>query len=462
MASPDARSYIDLTVNDLQPIDIYDAAIEYARTSLPDWTPVTGSIEDTIVQAASEMTGRLLGAINRLPSGNIEGLLRLFQIERNSGTSPSASVEIQFVNDDGATVPTGTRFGYSQYNGDTTSLYIFETTDDVLVAPGSSSVNAALRGVTLARYPAIPAGTSLQLLSAVSSIDSVQLLSDLVVGADAESTAEFLNRGINKFASLSEALTTPSQFTAHLTDTYTNSYRVTTTSRLKTQLAVRALSRSGASVTANIGAGASAMATGDVIHLVDAADSTFDGVFTLTSVTSPNVVWAQTGTNASAGFGANTVLTSHKLQSAAQNGYVSVYVSDVGGASLSHSSLTAIEDDLTNRAVAGLVVRVDNAKVIPVSVAVNVVIKSNNVTGSTVETAIQSALDNYLHPDHWTWGDAIYMNEIIALIDGVAGVERVVSITLTENSDYMTKTGNDLFFTYKGLLPLNSTTMTVS
>ena len=156
------------------------------------------------------------------------------------------------------------------------------------------------------------------------------------------------------------------------------------------------------------------------------------------------------------------MLLSHKLQVPDTNGYLSIYVSDVGGASLSDLSLQAIEDDLTSRAIGGLTIRVDNAKVVPIGVAVTVTLSANNVSGAAAQTAIQTALDQYLHPDYWQWGDAIYKNEIIALIDRVAGVDRVVSVTLTESSDYTDKPGtDDILLTYKGLLPLHTTSITV-
>lgn len=460
MASPDARSYIDLTVYDLQPIDIYDAAIEYARTSLPDWTPVTGSIEDAIVQSASYMTGQLLGAINRLPSGNIEGLLRLLGVERNSGTAASATVEIQMIDDFGHTIPSGTRCGFSETIGDETTLYIFESTSPIDIPAGVSSASAVLEGVTLAEYPALAAGQNLQLLSAVSSIDSIALTQDLKTGGDAESTAEFLNRGINKFASLSEALVTPAQFTAYIIDTYTGAYRATTTSRLKKEKTVTSLSRTSGTVTADIGA-SHGLAIGDVIRLVNSPSGSFDGVYTLSGISGASVSWGQSGTNATTG-NTGAVLLSHKLQTPDQNGYVSVYVSDVGGASLSDLSIQAIEDDLTDRCVAGLTVRVDNAKVVGVNIAATVTLKSNNVSGQSIETAIQSALDQYVHPDYWPWDSAIYKNEIISLIDQVPGVGRVVSVTLTtSNSTYITESSGDLIFARKGILPLNTSTISV-
>jgi hypothetical protein len=461
MASPDARSYIDLTVYDLQPIDIYDAAIEYARTSLPDWTPVTGSIEDAIVQSASYMTGQLLGAINRLPSGNIEGLLRLLGVERNSGTAASATVEIQMINDLQVDIPAGTRCGFSETVGDVTTLYIFESTSLISVPAGVGSASAVFEGVTLGEYPALAAGQNLQLLSAVSSIDSITLSQDLKTGGDAESTTEFLNRGINKFASLSEALVTPAQFTAYLIDTYTGAYRATTTSRLKKEKTVTSLSRTSGTVTAHVAG--HGLAIGDVIRLVNSPSGSFDGVYTLSTISGASVSWEQSGTNAATG-NTGAVLLSHKLQTPDQNGYVSVYISDVGGASLSDLSIQAIEDDLTDRCVAGLTVRVDNAKVVGVNIAAIVTLKSNNVSGQSVETAIQSALDQYVHPDYWAWNDAIYKNEIISLIDQVPGVGRVVSVTLTtSNSTYITESSGDLVFAFerKGILPLNTTTISV-
>lgn len=460
MASPDARSYIDLTVYDLQPIDIYDAAIEYARTSLPDWTPVTGSIEDAMVQSASYMTGQLLGAINRLPSGNIEGLLRLFGVQRNSGNAASATVEIQMINDFGSTIPQGTRCGFSETIGDVTTLYIFESTAAIDVPIGATSASAVFEGVTLGEYPALAAGQDLQLLSAVSSIDSITLTQDLKTGGNAESTADFLNRGINKFASLSEALVTPAQFTAYLVDTYTGAYRVTTTSRLKKEKTVTSLGRASGTVTAAIGA-AHGLLAGDVIRLLNSPTGSFDGVYTLSAINGASVSWTQSGTNETTG-NTGAVLLSHKLQTADQNGYVSVYVSDVGGASLSDLSIQAIEDDLTDRCVAGLTVRVDNAKVVGVNIAATVTLKSNNVTGQSVETAIQSALDQYVHPDYWEWDDAIYKNEIISLIDQVPGVGRVVSVTLTtSNATFISESSGDLVFAHKGILPLNTTTLNV-
>jgi hydroxymethylbilane synthase len=49
---------------DLQPQEIYDAAVQYATTALPEWTPIPGSVEDALLQASASMTGQLLGAIN--------------------------------------------------------------------------------------------------------------------------------------------------------------------------------------------------------------------------------------------------------------------------------------------------------------------------------------------------------------------------------------------------------------
>lgn len=233
MTSPDFTPYIDLTIYDNQPVDIYNAAIDYARTALPEWTPKTGSIEDAILQAGSYMTGILGGAINRVPNGVIEAVLQLFGIQRNTGTAPTGLITITAVDDSGYTIPAGTRFGYL----DTTDpneriLYSFETDSDAIIPQGDVSVDAvAITGTGLIEYPSILAGTSLQLLSTVSFINTATLDSNLTIGANPETDTEYLARGISKLNSYSTALVLPEQMRQYVINTYSSVYRCQAFSR---------------------------------------------------------------------------------------------------------------------------------------------------------------------------------------------------------------------------------------
>ena len=465
MPSPDVSNYVDLTVYDLQPVEIYDLAIDYAQTALPEWNPVTGSIEDALLQASSNMTGQLLGAINRLPAGAIEGLLSLFGVTRNSGTAANGTAVITFIDDTGYTLSAGTRFGYLDTSASDSILYIFETTETVSVNVGVTQISIPIQGISLSRYPSLPDGTSLQLLSAVSYVDSAVLTGDLNPGGTAETDADYLNRGATVFGYLSETLVLPSQFERYVLSTYPEAYRAKGFSRHKIETAPSALDRSSNVVTATVGSGHGIVA-GDVVRISGATPSTFDGYFNVSGLTgATQLYWSQTGTNASA---TATKLISTKLDPITPdtpvNGYLTLYVSGVSGASLTAASCGAVEADLTDRAVAGLGIVVNNATVVPVNLAVTVTMLSGN-TASAVSSNIQAALDAYLHPDYWAWGTVIYRNELISLVDRVQGVDRVVSLEITDPSGTYTTGGggtNDLTFDYYGCLPDHTTTVTVS
>jgi hypothetical protein len=461
MPSPDVSNYVDLTVYDLQPTAIYDLAVDYAQTALPEWTPVTGSIEDALLQASSNMTGQLLGAINRLPAGAIEGLLSLFGITRNSGVAANGTATITFIDDTGYTLAAGTRFGFLDTSGADSILYIFETSETVSVNVGQTQISVPIRGISLSRYPSLPDGTSLQLLSAVSYVDSAVLNADLNPGGFAETDADYLNRGATVFGYLSETLVLPSQFERYVLSTYPEAYRVKGFSRNKIETLLP-LSRSSNVVTATVDSGHGIVA-GDVVRISGAEPSTFNGYFIVSGIAgATSVYWSQAGSNASS----TAKLVSTKLDPITPdtpvNGYLTIYVSGASGASLTAASCGAIEADLTDRAIAGLSIVVNNATIVPIDITVSVTILSGNIA-STVASNVQAALDAYLHPDYWDWGSTIYYNELISLIDRVSGVDRVVALTITDPSgQYTNANGDDLDFQYLGCLPDHTTTVTVS
>lgn len=462
MPSPDVSNYVDLTVFDLQPTTIYDSAVQYAQVALPEWTPVPGSVEDALLQAAADMTGQLVGAINRLPAGVIEGLLALFGVTRNSGTQPTGTATLTFVDDSGYTLSAGTRFGYLDTGGNEPTLYIFQTSEAVSVPAGSTTADVDIEGIALVTYPSLASGTELQLLTAVSYIDSIVLNGDLEPGGDAETDEEYLNRGASVFGTLSEALVLPKQFERYVLTNFSSAYRVKSHSRVKVEENPSVLARSGNVVTATIESGHGIVA-GDPIRIygseITGASTNFDGVFTVSNVTSTTVQWSQTGSNATASTTGK--LISHKLQDLAQNGYLTIYVAGVDGASLTAESLVGIEEALTEKAIAGLTIVVNNAVVTPVDVNVEVTLKTG-YSAAQVSSLIQAAMDTYLDPDYWQWESAVYYNELISLVDRVEGVDRVVSLSVSGVANWTSLSGDDLVFDYFGVLPIHTTTVTVS
>ena len=388
MASPDFSEFIDLTVYDDQPETVYDNAVAYAQVAIPEWTPVAGSIEDAIVQVSTYLASYLGAAINRVPNGVLEGLLKLFGIDRIMGIAPTGYAQFTAIDNAGCNIPAGTRVGYiDATNPDNTILYTFDTTIDLNISPGSTTGIVPITGTALIEYPSLVSGTTLQLYSSVSYVNSVMLYGNLDVGEDPESDSQYLTRAISKLNSYTTALVTTSQIQQYVLSSYTDAYRVKVYNRLNS-------ANDNASVTAT-------------------------------------------------------------------NGYATIYVAQNGGASLSATAMTAIQTDVANRTVAGLTIGVKSPNSVAITVATSVTMKAG-YSSTVVQANVNSAIQKYLHPNYWDWSQTIYQNEMIALIDSVEGVDRVVSVSMTPGAGATGGAGSDVVFTKYGSLPTSTVAVTVT
>lgn len=108
-------------------------------------------------------------------------------------------------------------------------------------------------------------------------------------------------------------------------------------------------------------------------------------------------------------------------------GHVTVVVAGPDGAPLSGGALTALDAALTAQAIASLAIHVLNAELTPVDVYAQVVVAAGN-DEATVLAGVEDALTAYLDADTWGWADTVRRNELIAVVDGVEGVDYVVEI----------------------------------
>ena len=65
-SSPDVSSYVDLTINDEDPVAILNDILSSARGLLPGWQPEAGQIEVVLSEAFANRTAQLAATINRL------------------------------------------------------------------------------------------------------------------------------------------------------------------------------------------------------------------------------------------------------------------------------------------------------------------------------------------------------------------------------------------------------------
>ena len=217
MASPDFTPYIDLTIYDSDAQTVYDAAVQYAKISLPEFTPRVGTIENAILEASAYMTNNIVASINRLPDGLLEGLLSLMGFSRIEATPAVGIVEFELTISSGATIAAGTVVSYDVFDLDgVLTQYFFATDDDLIIASGDTTGTVTVTAVDSAKYPDIVTPQSLTLVSTTPYIFASTLTSLNTVGTDTETDTEYFNRAVTYLGSLSASLVTASQLTNYI------------------------------------------------------------------------------------------------------------------------------------------------------------------------------------------------------------------------------------------------------
>lgn len=217
MASPDFTPYVNLTIYDSDAQTVYDTAVEYAKTSLPEFTPRVGTIENAILEASAYMTSNLIASINRLPDGLLTGLLSLMGFSRIEATPAGGVVQFELTISSGATISAGTVVSYDVFDVDgVLTQYFFATNEDLIIASGNTTGSVGVTAVDSQRYPDIVTPQALTLVSTTPYILSSTLTSLSTVGTDAETDPEYFDRAVTYLGSLSASLVTASQLTNYI------------------------------------------------------------------------------------------------------------------------------------------------------------------------------------------------------------------------------------------------------
>jgi uncharacterized phage protein gp47/JayE len=108
-------------------------------------------------------------------------------------------------------------------------------------------------------------------------------------------------------------------------------------------------------------------------------------------------------------------------------GHVTVAVAGPAGAELTSGELIDIADALAAEALASLTLHIINATITAVDIYAEVAVAPGNDAG-VVTAGVEAALTAYLDPDAWAWAATVRRNELIAIVDGVDGVDYVVEL----------------------------------
>lgn len=476
MTSPDFSEYVDLTINDLQPSEIYENAVNYALKALPEFDPRPGTAEDAMLQAMSYVSGLLLGGINRLPDGLMEGILRLMGFVREESTFATGFVVFTSIDTDGLVIPVGTQVSFTEVTATGTVQHVFSTDSEVTIAPGNSvstpvPVTAQIPGVK----PIVSDGDRMLILTASNKLFQCVFSGNIVQGGAGESNDDYFNRGLTYLSSLSSTLATARQISNYILTYYKSIFRAQTEDLKKVEVGdgIRIFESSGligASLNQDVLTSFDEVpAAGDVIRVYGVTPSYFNGVFEIDSVgSSPdsviyfsNTVGASTGQSHTGEFKVE-LLESLRTDAANAAGYVVAFVSKAGGASVDFATKQNVQNDVEEKTVAGLTFRVLDSLIADVSVTATVSVQSGFVEADVL-AASEVALEEFLSPNNWDWTSIVRKNVLITRLAQVAGVYYVDDVTISIDSS--TPVGHvdingDLIFDYLGVLPSSSATVT--
>jgi hypothetical protein len=464
MASPNFSNYVDLTINDKSITDVYNDAVEYAQTSMPEFTPRVGTVENALLEAVSHTTGSLIAAINRLPDGLMEGILNLMGFSRIEATPSTGTVEIELSVNTGATISAGTVFSYDVYDASgALTQYLYESINDITIASGDTTGSVSVTASNPSLYPDIPVPSSLTVVSSTPFILGATLTSLGSVGADTETDSEYFDRAVTFLGSLSSSITTASQLTNYIATNYptVSRYKVYDLTQAKENDIVNAVLTSNVvTLTTRYAHGFS---VGDVVDVADMATAAYNGTYTITVVPSTTTFrYAKTNANiASAATTVGSVVLGNGMlfATADAGGAVTISLCDSVGDPISTEQKLIIKEDIESRVVAGLKVYLHDMNTFDVTVNTNVVVEPNYST-SDVGTAVSAAIEAYLSIAGWDFAETVNHLYLTTIASKVVGVKYVDSMTVSVvgTPSFATDSGDDVSILEKGAIPIGDCT----
>jgi hypothetical protein len=476
----DFSQYVDLTIHDVQPVDVYLGAIELARITMTEFTLRQGTPEDALFQAFAYMSSLSVGAINRLPSRLMEGLSKMLGTTRSYGARASVAVEFIATDNDGAYIPAGSIFSFSEKIAGDIYQYTFELAEDVVIDSVESGTTmpalAILYSQAIGIHPVMIGGDLLTPLNVNVNLDTVAVWEDGVsatgtVGSIAGSgpwTATITNMSSTSGFAVGSSLTA----TSGSGTLYGGSPTSVVVDELLTSTSMTYIVTGGTTPTA----GTVTNVTGSLYptpftnglependftylsrvrtHMASLSDVLVTGsqLQSYVATTYPNISRCRVYDMTSATDGDSLLIGASTTLG---KGFATVFAYGVGQ-SLSASERTNIEAQLMEKSIAGLTIGVRDFFRAGLTVTIDVVYDSR-LSDFNIESLVKSVIYNSLSPDNFPTNEehirTSYISSFLLGLDGIISVGNVVLTGTDANSD--TNEGNgDLPFINKGTLPL--------
>lgn len=467
----DFTEYVDLSIFDKEPGDIYRDAIELARLSLPDFNLRVGTPEDAIFQAAAYVSALNINAINRLPDRLMAGIVSILGYQRQEAIPAEVDVEVTIGSYEGGIIPSGTVFVYDSVFEDEAQQYAFQLTN-ALEIPATEGVDypsaiATVTAIDAGIIPPLTSGLELSVISSGTDIISVVVStpSNFANGLNADIDSEYLSKATTYLRSLTSSLVRPAQVDAYLLTNYPG-----VISRAKTFDLTNGdfdsgditLKRSEGVINTFLTGNLATIQTAaphlfvvdDVVELEifnSSVSATFNGTHTITAATDTTFSFIKV-----AGNSASTVVTGSAYAGQDVSGYVTV-VAYGNNVALTSPEKIDILVDVRSKSVAGLTFDVIDPTIVTLEITGSITL-DQQYEQTALRNAIEDALVDYISPSKYPLTyDRIRQAQLIALVSNIPGVIYVESLTLTPTgSGWLPKHGVDIIFRDKGTLPVLS------
>jgi hypothetical protein len=453
MPSPDFSTYIDFSGFDEQPAAVYQDAVAYAQTALPEFNPRPGTIEDAILQAGAYVGALSIGAINRLPNGLVEGILKIMGVTRIESTAGTVDVEIEFF-DAGQTVDAGTLFVYDYFDGSQVIQLPFVLNDAATANEAETTLVATLTSLINGVIPSISIGTQFLPASPSSLIFSCTTTSVVSQGDSSETETQFLNRAATYLQSLSSTLNTATQIENYVLLNYSNVKRCKVYDLVR-PTAFTATSGNGyhlgtsASAYVNPAFASSASAhPGTTYRFITPefyGDTTYSDIFpsgiytTVSDSLSLNAAQSlltytdNVSSTASVGEYVDVVMMDTLLSSYTENneepGYFAIFVLGENGLPVGRETKNIIKSDIQSRVSAGLLFDVIDASVYYLNVTATIAVRAG-FNSTTVSTDVKTEIESFISPNQWPQFDSsLRIFDLVGRILSVEGVQYVSAIS---------------------------------
>ena len=470
----DFSEYVNLSIFDKEPGDIYRDSIEIARLSLPEFNLRVGTPEDAIFQAMAYVSALNIASINRLPDRLMAGIVGMMGFSRQEAVPAEIDVVLTVGDPEGGVIPEGTVFTYDALFEDEAIQYAFTTTEAVTVPASENELELPTVTVTVQALeggviPPIGSGVELNVVSSGTDIASAVTAtpSNFANGLNADTDQDYLSRASTYLRSLTSALAKASQVDAYILTQYpgvvgrVKTFDLTNGDDNGGDITLnRVYSIENTYLQDNIATiqldSPHLYISGDTVRIELSGDSAsasaiYEGEFEVEGTSETLIVFPRVAANQ-----ASAQLTGSVFAGEEVAGYVTIFTYG------QNRFLTQIEKDeilgdVINRSIAGLRFFILDPTLVTLEISGTVSL-NDDYDATTVQDAINNALIEYLSPAAFPLAfDRVRQSQIVSIISNIPGVLYVNSLTLTPTGDnWLPKIDDDIIFRNKGTLPVLS------